>query len=199
MKYLEILKQKSLSVENLPKVLQKKIQELDFQYNELKKFENDEELDEEDLEDVEIVKQKIDELDSHIAHKVKIFDQVKYQQKLDKINLMSKAKKQKEDVVEKIEVKQEFAEPKVQVQVQEPQVQVQEPQLQVQEPQVQKEQVTSRQPIQVNETEEVGYEEEEFEKVGEGKPKKMTTGLILMGVGAFFLTWGAVNFFKSRR
>jgi hypothetical protein len=195
MKYLEILKQKSLSIENLPKALQKKIQELDFQYNELKKFENDEQLDEEELEDVEIVKQKIDELDSHIAHKVKIFDQVKYQQKLDKINLMSKAKKQKEDVVEKIEVKQELAKPKVQVQ--EPQVQIQEPQVQIQEQQVQKE-VTS-QPIQVNETEEVGYEEEEFERQGDGNPKKMTTGLILMGVGAFFLTWGAVNFFKSRR
>ena len=42
-------------------------------------------------------------------------------------------------------------------------------------------------------------EEEEFERQGDGNPKKMTTGLILMGVGAFFLTWGAVNFFKSRR
>jgi hypothetical protein len=189
MKYLEILKQKSLSVENLPKALQKKIQELDFQYNELKKFENDEELDEEELEDIEIVKQKIDELDSHIAHKVKIFDQVKYQQKLDKINLMSKARKQKEGIV--VEVKQELAEPK------EPQVQ----ETKVQEPQVQK---VASQPIQVKEpqvSDNFGYEEEEeeFEKVGEGKPKKMTTGLILMGVGAFFLTWGAVNFFKSRK
>jgi hypothetical protein len=43
------------------------------------------------------------------------------------------------------------------------------------------------------------YEEDEFERKGAGNPQKMTTGLILMGVGAFFLTWGAVNFFKSRR
>jgi hypothetical protein len=43
------------------------------------------------------------------------------------------------------------------------------------------------------------HEEEEFERKGAGNPRKMTTGLILMGVGAFFLTWGAVNFFKSRR
>jgi hypothetical protein len=41
--------------------------------------------------------------------------------------------------------------------------------------------------------------EEEFEKHSDTTPKKMSTGLILMGVGAFFLTWGAVNFFKSRR
>ena len=89
MKYLEALKEKNLSVENLPKVLQKKIKELDFQDNELKKFES-EDLDESELEDVEIVKQKIDELDAHIAHKVKKFDEAKYQEKLNKINFFIK-------------------------------------------------------------------------------------------------------------
>lgn len=40
---------------------------------------------------------------------------------------------------------------------------------------------------------------EEFSKDEDAKPKKMSKGLILMGVGAFLLTWGAVNFFKERR
>jgi hypothetical protein len=41
------------------------------------------------------------------------------------------------------------------------------------------------------------YETEEFARTGVDKPKKMNVGLILMGVGALFLTWGAVNFFKD--
>jgi hypothetical protein len=47
--------------------------------------------------------------------------------------------------------------------------------------------------------EDIEVQEEEFDKHSDTTPKKMSTGLILMGVGAFFLTWGAVNFFKSRR
>jgi hypothetical protein len=41
--------------------------------------------------------------------------------------------------------------------------------------------------------------EEEFEKQGERKPRKVNVPLIVMGVGALLLTWGAVNFFKERR
>jgi hypothetical protein len=200
MKYLEILKERDLNIENLPKVLQKKIQTLDFHYNELKQLESDEELDEAELEDIEIVKQKIDELDSHIAHKVKIFDQVKYDEKLAKISQMSKGKKdnkQEEEIVEVVKVVKEVVEPidKVEEPQTQPQTQPQpQPQPQAKQPIENKPQVPEYTQPQVPE-----YEEEEFERVAEGKPKKMTTGLILMGVGAFFLTWGAVNFFKSRR
>ncbi len=41
--------------------------------------------------------------------------------------------------------------------------------------------------------------EEEFEKKGENKPRKVNVPLVIMGVGALLLTWGAVNFFKERR
>ena len=198
MKYLEVLKERDLNIENLPKVLQKKIQTLDFHYNELKELESDEELDEAELEDIEIVKQKIDELDSHIAHKVKIFDQVKYDEKLAKISQMSKGKKdnkQEEEIVEVVKVVKEVVEPIEKVEEPQPQTQPQpQPQPQAKQPIENKPQVPEYTQPQVPE-----YEEEEFERVAEGKPKKMTTGLILMGVGAFFLTWGAVNFFKSRR
>jgi ABC-type Na+ efflux pump permease subunit len=54
------------------------------------------------------------------------------------------------------------------------------------------------QQVEEDDVEEV-ESEEEFDKHSDTTPKKMSTGLILMGVGAFFLTWGAVNFFKSRR
>jgi hypothetical protein len=41
--------------------------------------------------------------------------------------------------------------------------------------------------------------EEEFEKKGENKPRKVNLPLVIMGVGALLLTWGAVNFFKERK
>jgi radical SAM superfamily enzyme YgiQ (UPF0313 family) len=47
----------------------------------------------------------------------------------------------------------------------------------------------------------VGYPtetEEEFEKVGNSKPRKLNVPLVIMGVGALLLTWGAVNFFKNK-
>lgn len=51
-----------------------------------------------------------------------------------------------------------------------------------------------------NRTEPIEVEaEEEFEKQGERKPRKVNVPLIVMGVGALLLTWGAVNFFKERR
>jgi len=202
MKYLEALKKRNLSIENLPKTLQKKIQELEFQNKALKDIEDNpnEDLEESDLADIEVVKASIAELDKHIEHKVNIFDQAKYEDKLAKISLMTELKKGKKEV------------------------EVKEPELEVAEPIVTKVVAVEPTPIQSNQignttpiqetyipTPEVvqeavqqqplyeQHEEEEFERKGAGNPKKMTTGLILMGVGAFFLTWGAVNFFKSRR
>ena len=53
---------------------------------------------------------------------------------------------------------------------------------------------------QANAYQEEQYEEEEFDKVGDTKPKKVVSkGMILMGVGFLSLTWGAVNVFKDRR
>jgi hypothetical protein len=194
MKYLEVLKQRDLSIENLPKVLQKKIQTLDFHYNELKNLESDDELDEQELEDIEVVKQKIDELDSHIAHKVKIFNQVKYDEKLAKISQISKAKKGvKVEEIAEVQVVNEEVQPIAKV------VAINEPQSIPQAPKLEPQAHQAPQPQVTQYEEQHEEEEEEFERKGAGNPKKMSTGLILMGVGAFFLTWGAVNFFKSRK
>ena len=199
MKYLEALKKKNLSVDNLSKTLQKKIQELNYQILALEDVENtpEEDLQKSDLEDIKQIKKNLQELDSYIEHKVNIFDQVKYQEKLEKVNKMTEAKKQMKEGGEVKEVKEPVVAKVVAIQ---------------QEPKQAPVQATASKPAPVEQKVHVAppppaphpmYEEqqdeEEFEKVAEGKPKKMTTGLILMGVGAFFLTWGAVNFFKSRR
>lgn len=198
MKYLEALNKRGLSVENLPKALQKKIKDLDLQVNALKQVDENgsQDLTEADLEDLKVIKSSVNELDNYIAHKVNIFDQAKYDAKLVNVSKAKTAretlKKDREVEKQEVSVKEpEVVEPVVVKVQQEPkQVEVQAPK-QVQEP-------------QVSDDTQIGYEtanehEEEFEKVDGPRPKSMTTGLILMGVGAFFLTWGAVNFFKSRR
>jgi len=197
MKYLEALNKRGLSVDKLPKALQKKIKDLDLQASALKEVEenDNQDLSEADLEDIKVIKSSVNELDNYIAHKVNIFDQTKYDAKLANVSKAKTArenlKKEREVEKKEIEVKEpEVVEPIVVKVQQEPkQVEVQAPK-QVQEPQVSDD-------TQIGY--ETDYEEEEFEKVDGAKPKSMTTGLILMGVGAFFLTWGAVNFFKSRR
>lgn len=217
MKYLESLNKRGLSVSNLPKALQKKIKDIDFQLVVLKEvLENPKkEFTDSELEDINVIKTSIDELDKYIAHKVNIFDQTKYDEKLAKISKMTKAKQgiKELEVVQEQEVKEpEVEEPEVIEPVVAKVVAIEQESNEVPvqpsthkpspapkpEPVEPKVYVAAPSPAQspVYEEEQV---EEEFERKGDGKPKKMTTGLILMGVGAFFLTWGAVNFFKSRR
>jgi hypothetical protein len=199
MKYLEALKKKNLSVDNLSKTLQKKIQELNYKTLELDEIENtpEEDLQKSDLEEIRIIRKNLQELDAYIEHKVNIFDQVKYQEKLEKVNKMTEAKKQMKEGGEVKEVKEPVVAKVVAIE---------------QEPKQAPVQATAPKPAPLEQKVHVAptppaphpmyeeqQEEEEFERKGDGNPKKMTTGLILMGVGAFFLTWGAVNFFKSRR
>jgi len=209
MKYLEALKKKNLSVENLSKTLQKKIQELNYQIIALEDIENtpEEDLQKSDLEDIKQIKKNLQELDSYIEHKVNIFDQVKYQEKLEKVNKMTEAKKQMKEGGEVKEVKEPYIEEpeieelvvsKIAVKEQEPKQAPVQATVPKPAPVEQKVHVTPTPPAPHPMYEEQ-QEEEEFERKGDGNPKKMTTGLILMGVGAFFLTWGAVNFFKSRK
>jgi hypothetical protein len=192
MKYLEALKKKNLSVDNLSKTLQKKIQELNYQILALEDIENtpEEDLQKSDLEDIKQIKKNLQELDSYIEHKVNIFDQVKYQEKLEKVSKMTEAKKQ---MKEGGEVKEPVVTKVVAIEQEPKQVPAPKP-----APIQQKVHIPTPPPPPAP-TYYEEQQEEEFERQGDGNPKKMTTGLILMGVGAFFLTWGAVNFFKSRR
>ncbi len=60
------------------------------------------------------------------------------------------------------------------------------------EPNIQRQAILAEEPIYTE-------VEDEFERAGSTQPNKMSKGLVLMGIGAFLLTWGAVNFFKGRR
>jgi hypothetical protein len=68
------------------------------------------------------------------------------------------------------------------------------------EVQIQPEKFETAKPKQEPEPEYVQAEEaEDFEKKADVKPKSMSLNIVLIGVGAFFLTWGAVNLFRERR
>jgi hypothetical protein len=198
MNYLAAAKERNLDLAQLPKTLQKKIQELESLNSEfLESKVPKEKLSPKELESYNMIQEKIEELDAYLVKKVKNFDATKYQARLDSFNKMMEQRKSKkeEDGIDEIIDDGGIADLKESVQI-EPEkfeqapVQVQEP-VQVREPEPRPE------PKQQVEEE---YEVEEFDKVGDAKPKKVVSkGMLLMGVGFLLLTWGAVNVFKDRR
>lgn len=189
MNYQIALQEKGLSVDALSRKIKSNIKKLE-KLSKLVDGINEENLNQKERDSFIEVKRNISELDSEITKDIKRFDIELYNQRVervkklpnntknvsltDKVNNSEEVKKEVvEENNEKIEQKLEQLKKYVQIDTSK---------LHIEE-----------EPIEV-ETDEV----EEFEKKAEVKPKKMSTALILMGVGAFFLTWGAVNFFKER-
>ena len=210
MNYLAAAKERNLDLAQLPKTLQKKIQELESLNAEfLESKVPKEKLSPKELESYNMIQEKIEELDAYLVKKVKNFDETKYQARLDSFNKMMEQRKQSKAPIEEkeVEVEDKLADLKESVQIEpekfEPEVKpapekvvfggsvkLQEEPVQVREPE-------QRFEPQVEEEE---YEVEEFDKVGDAKPKKVVSkGMLLMGVGFLLLTWGAVNVFKDRR
>ena len=199
MNYLAAAKERNLDLAQLPKTLQKKIQELESLNAEfLESKVPKEKLNPKELESYNMIQEKIEELDAFLVKKVKNFDATKYQARLDSFNKMMEQRKSKKeedgivddggiaDLKESVQIEPEKFEPQ---EVKAAPVQVQEP-VQVREPE----------PKPEPHVEEDEYEVEEFDKVGDAKPKKVVSkGMLLMGVGFLLLTWGAVNVFKDRR
>ena len=199
MNYLEVVKERNLDLADLPKTLQKKIQEIEALNAEFLKINiKKEKLKPAELENFNLIEEKIAELDAYLVKKVKIFDPAKYKARLDSFNSMMDKRKAAKKVEEPKEEKKEEATTEslaylskmvpVQENVQEVVQEI------VQEPVQQ----FVQEPIQEEEYEE--DEDDEFAKVGEAKPKKVINkGWWIMGVGFILLTWGAVNVFKEKR
>ena len=199
MNYLEVVKERNLDLADLPKTLQKKIQEIEALNAEFLKINiKKEKLKPAELENFNLIEEKIAELDAYLVKKVKIFDPAKYKARLDSFNSMMDKRKAAKKVEEPKEEKKEEATTEslaylskmvpVQEVVQEVVQEI------VQEPVQQ----FVQEPIQEEEYDE--DEDDEFAKVGEAKPKKVINkGWWIMGVGFILLTWGAVNVFKEKR
>lgn len=212
MKFKSVLIARQLDKENLPPKLQKKIAQLEKIEEDINWAEQ-EAKDPDDTEGIAVAKVRLSSLDNQLVKLLKDFDPDKYQQQKDKMAKINAKKYGKGKKVSEPKVIDEANESVVDEN--EVEEQVEDSSILEQIPPISKtlhikesldklkEEVEidpsslepERQPLE----EVIEPEIEEFEKHEGTKPKKMSKGLILMGVGAFLLTWGAVNFFRERR
>jgi hypothetical protein len=226
MKYQEALAQRELVIDDLPKSQQKKITELEKLVDKIREIEAD--VDEESREEFEAIKSQADQADDELVAFVEKFDVEKAREQRARLaEMRNRIKKPAEVVVPTqapvstpplsgvIEIeKSSVTVSKTENGVPAPPVLENEQSISQHIQQLKKEAQISPDDFnddseleiehhfesQVHEQEPVEVEaEEEFEKQGERKPRKVNIPLVVMGVGALLLTWGAVNFFKERR
>ena len=196
MRYLTALGQKSLRKEDLAKTTQKKIDDLGVLVDKLNKFEESDELSEELQDEYDRLVDSVNEIDEKLEKSILRFDVESYKIKVANLKQGGKASK-----AEKVQEVAPVAAPVQAQEKTEDKLKAIEERLNQLKPDVQIqpekfETATKQEP----ETEYVHAEEaEEFEKKAEVKPKNMSLNIVLIGVGAFFLTWGAVNLFRERR
>jgi len=223
MKYQETLAQRELVIEDLPKSQQKKIAELEKLVSKIEEIEAD--VDDESREEFEAIKSQANQADEEIQGFIEKFDVEKAREQRARLaEMRSRIKKPVESVpnAPKVESTPVQSTPTpAPVSVPEPvsapvahtaPVQHNEQSIAAHIEELKKEaqispddfgneeQEQEQEPIQSYPQEALEVEaEEEFEKQGERKPRKVNIPLVVMGVGALLLTWGAVNFFKERR
>ena len=195
MRYLTALGQKSLRKEDLAKTTQKKIDDLGVLVDKLNKFEESDELSEELQDEYDRLVDSVNEIDEKLEKSILRFDVESYKIKVANLKQGGKASK-----AEKVQAAPVAAPVQAQEKTEDKLKAIEErlnqlkPEVQIQPEKF--ETATKQEP----ETEYVHAEEaEEFEKKAEVKPKNMSLNIVLIGVGAFFLTWGAVNLFRERR
>jgi hypothetical protein len=191
MNYQIALKEKGLSVDTLSRKMKASIKKLEKLAKLIEGVDEDN-LSHEELDSLKEVKRNVAELDSEITKDVNRFDLELYNQRVERVKKLPNNNK---NVSEVEETKKEEVKAKVEDVKAEPNPIIEEKLEQLKK---YVEIDTSKLHIEEEPIEVEADEVEEFEKKAEVKPKKMSTALILMGVGAFFLTWGAVNFFKER-
>jgi tRNA A37 threonylcarbamoyladenosine dehydratase len=195
MRYLTALGQKGLRKEDLAKTTQKKIDDLGVLVDKLNKFEESDELSEELQDEYDRLVDSVNEIDEKLESSILKFDVEKYKIKVANLKQggkTSKAENVAAPVVAPVQA-QEKTEDKLKS--------IEERLNQLKpEVQIQPEKFETAKPKQEPEPEYVQAEEaEDFEKKADVKPKSMSLNIVLIGVGAFFLTWGAVNLFRERR
>jgi len=222
MKFLKSLQERNLKIEDLPKSQQKKISELTKLNEKVSLIEADlkEDTDDESIESLEEIKKELIEADDDLVSFIQNFDLEKSIQQRERLAKMRKKKLTGNSTF--TESKQQPQEPKplqgsavgdysgnsgIQVgsvgstDNKEVKPEFSEEEFWRQEAKKQAKLVNmyekQLQPPPVSE-EHVAVEEE-FEKRRDVKKQNMPVSLIIIGIGAFFLTWGAVNYFKNKR
>ena len=190
MKFQLALDEKSLTREDLPKSQQSKI----------KQIESDG-VDDSFQDEFDKIKLQFDQADEEVVVFIRNFDVEKSRKQRAQLADMRDRKKKLSDSEESApapEAPAPVAEP---VKVEEPKVEAPVapmPQEKLEAVQREAHVYPERFEEELEEEEPEEYEAEEFEKVGNSKPRKLNVPLVIMGVGALLLTWGAVNFFKNK-
>ena len=212
MSYLQAMIKKKVEKEQLPRGVQVKIENLEKAIEKISEYESQDDLDEEEEAQLEKLREGVEALDSDIERSILKFDPEKYKKKLEvmmevrakrKKNEVAKPKPQPEPEIEQEQEPNEELEQNEQVEQKIEKVK-QEAQIFPEELELcedcEEEYHSGRLSLeQINESKRRRDEEEEFEKVSNAKPRKLSKSVIIMGIGAFILTWGAVNFFRERR
>lgn len=199
MRFLSALDKKGLRKEDLAKTTQKKIDDLGVFVDKLNDFQESDELSEELQDEYDRLVDSVKEIDEKLENSILSFDVESYKKKV--ANLIANKQKGKASKAEKVQEVAPVAAPVQAPEKTEDKLKAIEERLNQLKPEVQiqpeKFETATKQEL---EPEYVHAEEaEEFEKKAEVKPKNMSLNIVLIGVGAFFLTWGAVNLFRERR
>jgi len=207
MKFQLALDDRSLTREDLPKSQQNKIKEIEKLKTQIEKIESDG-VDDSFKDEFDKIKLQFDQADEEVVVFIRNFDVEKSRKQRERLAEMRSRIKKPAEEVKAEEPTPEPAPAPAPVQVEEPKVEA--PIVPMPQPEVAERLETLRETAQVYpeqflpeefepEAEEFeAVEEEEFEKVGNAKPRKLNVPLVIMGVGALLLTWGAVNFFKNK-
>jgi hypothetical protein len=209
MSYLQAMIDKKVEKEQLPRGVQVKIENLEKAIEKISEYESQDDLDEEEEAQLEKLREGVKALDGDIERSILKFDPEKYKKKLEvMMEVRAKRKKKETPKVAKPE-----PQPEPQEEDDEEYEQVVEQNIQNvrQNAEVEPEELdlcedceeeyhSGRLSLEeIRESKRRRDEEEEFEKVSNAKPRKLSKSVIIMGIGAFILTWGAVNFFRERR
>lgn len=204
MNYQKVLEEKGIEKTDLSVSLQKGIKEIEKLKSQLLDFEvvPESELDEEEIASLSVIKDSIGVLDGSLAKKIEKFNVESHRKKVIQLKEVVKKRNEK-GKFEVQEAVQEAAPILEEPIIEEAPEQYNPPKLDDKMKDMRKSYENDKKhnhPRQQIQEEDVEVEEvEEFSKIDNAKPKKMSKALILMGVGAFFLTWGAVNFFKESK
>ena len=203
MSYSELLKEKGLTIEQLSKTILTKIETLEAAKNKIADFESEEDLDEKEQKQIVKLKKKVEELENEVYKAILKFDPENYKKRLE---LLEKAKNKRTGRPKK-QVSAPAPAPVVAMTEPETEQHLEELSEEVEViPEELEEELCEdclddlrNGRLSVEEIRAKQEEDEEFEKVSNAKPRKLSQSVIIMGIGAFILTWGAVNFFRERR
>ena len=207
MKFQLALDEKGLTREDLPKSQQLKIKEIEKLKTQIEHIEL-EGVDESFEDEFDNIKVQFDQADEEVVVFIRNFDVEKSRKQRERLAEMRDRKKKlsgqsEEPALEKAPEPVSLPEPELEPEPEPEPEPIPSAPLKAQENlEALKEEAQVypelfEEEFEQEEAEEVEVEEE-FEKVGDSKPRKFNVPLVIMGVGALLLTWGAVNFFKNK-